>query len=320
MKTLRESKFGGRLIIGEVKQIAPDAIWRLDISSGVTRSAFSHSLGQKQSLTSDRFVRHSCYSVLDLHARPKDVTGTAFAGVFCALFFCFHLPELLVRAGVPAGGASLALLLFFPAASVGARWLACGFSRAYALELNARSLRWFVFLFLASVLGKAVALTVGLASGVYTVIDETTSREGSLATAGAFVAIAAITFVPSLAEDMLTRGLWARAAPWRWRAGAFLVVSALVYLLNHVWRLQHGPSEWALLLCFGLAYAAALWQTGTLWAAVGLHWGWNFAGSAADRLWQFEVVRSDVAWTLSAGIHLILLAALLAFLQPKQRR
>ena len=44
MKTLPPSKFGGRLTLGEVEKIAPDAIWRLDISADATRSAFSHNL------------------------------------------------------------------------------------------------------------------------------------------------------------------------------------------------------------------------------------------------------------------------------------
>ena len=40
-------EFWGRLTLGEVEKIAPSAIWRLDISSHSTRSAFSHSLGRE---------------------------------------------------------------------------------------------------------------------------------------------------------------------------------------------------------------------------------------------------------------------------------
>jgi len=36
------------LTLGEVEKIAPDAIWRLDISSHATRSAFPHSLDPKR--------------------------------------------------------------------------------------------------------------------------------------------------------------------------------------------------------------------------------------------------------------------------------
>ena len=40
----------GRLTLGEVEKIAPDAIWRLDISSDATRSAFSHNLDPELTL------------------------------------------------------------------------------------------------------------------------------------------------------------------------------------------------------------------------------------------------------------------------------
>jgi hypothetical protein len=45
------------LTLGEVEKIDPDAIWRLDISSDVTRSAFSHNLGQKRPLANGCFRR-----------------------------------------------------------------------------------------------------------------------------------------------------------------------------------------------------------------------------------------------------------------------
>jgi hypothetical protein len=38
------------LTLGEVEKIAPDAIWRLGISSDATRSAFSHNLSLKPTL------------------------------------------------------------------------------------------------------------------------------------------------------------------------------------------------------------------------------------------------------------------------------
>ena len=47
VKTPPLRNFGGRLTLGEVEKIAPSAIWRLDISSHSTRSAFSHSLGRE---------------------------------------------------------------------------------------------------------------------------------------------------------------------------------------------------------------------------------------------------------------------------------
>jgi hypothetical protein len=79
-------------------------------------------------------------------------------------------------------------------------------------------------------------------------------------------------------------------------------------VLNHVYRLERGPLEWAMLFCFGLAYATALWHSGSLWAAVGLHWGWNLANGllAVDTL---DPRRGAV---FSAVTHLAILLVVLA--------
>lgn len=87
------------------------------------------------------------------------------------------------------------------------------------------------------------------------------------------------TFVPSIAEDILTRGFWWRASGIRWRAPVFVAVSAAIYTLNHIYRLAHGPSEWIMLFAFGIAYASAMLRSGSLWPAVGLHWGWNLSNA-----------------------------------------
>jgi len=53
------------LTLGEVEEIAPSAIWRLNISSHSTRSGFSHSLGRLPALsvhTLPRTCRWKCRS------------------------------------------------------------------------------------------------------------------------------------------------------------------------------------------------------------------------------------------------------------------
>ena len=59
-----------------------------------------------------------------------------------------------------------------------------------------------------------------------------------------------------------------------------------------------------MLFCFGLAYAAAAWRLGTLWAAVALHWGWNLAGQVLAIAWPVEVVNVESARILSGAAHL----------------
>ncbi len=116
-----------------------------------------------------------------------------------------------------------------------------------------------------------------------------------------------------MTEDILTRGYLCRAAGLRWRNGAaFVLASSALYVLNHVYRLQLGPREWLLLCAYGLVYATALWRTGSLWSAVGLHWGWNLGNGLAGNLAPVETTDANAAALLSIGAHGVMLLAVLA--------
>jgi len=91
----------------------------------------------------------------------------------------------------------------------------------------------------------------------------------------------------------------------------FVLLSALLYTANHVWRFDWGPTEQLRLFCLGLAYAAAAWRWQTLWAAVALHWGWNLGSVLADAVMPVSVVDVSGFRLLSAGAHLLLLALVL---------
>ncbi len=135
--------------------------------------------------------------------------------------------------------------------------------------------------------------------------------------AGALVAglaaALAIGAVPALTEDILTRGFPLFAARGNRPAWLLILVSALIYTLNHIWRFDWGLSEQVRLFSMGTAYAVAAWRFGSLWAAFALHLGWN-AGSAVVPL----DIADPMAFRLeSAAIHLAI--AVLILLLPKRQ-
>ena len=86
-----------------------------------------------------------------------------------------------------------------------------------------------------------------------------------------------MTSFPSIAEDVLTRGylyghLFNKMKPWHW-----VLLSAVVYVLNHIWRLNEDPSVLVYLFLLGVVLASAVWKTKSLWLAFGIHWGANLA-------------------------------------------
>jgi len=197
------------------------------------------------------------------------------------------------------------------------RWLGYRGYAAYAL-VGGNGLRWwFPGGLLLAVLAKFIAVWIGLRSGAYAV-DHETSAAGFIAVLSALPLLLLSTLVASLAEDILTRGFWCRAAGLRWRNGAvFVLVSSAIYVLNHIYRLGNGPLEWLVLFCFGLAYAAALWRSGSLWAALGLHCGWNLGNGLVDIMMPATLQDAQMAAGLSIGMHLLILLIVLCL--PKSR-
>ena len=230
---------------------------------------------------------------------------------FAVLFVAYQAPEGLGGRVLHNGLlANLMMLAFLPIAWGVARWLQLGMGSAYALEWRARQGAWLLAGFALALAMKAIALQVGLANGIY-LPGAPAAAPAPVALAGMLVWLAISTFVPSIAEDIVTRGFWARVPGWRWRGPGLIAFTAGLYVLNHVYRLGNGPAEWAMLLCYGLAYGAALWRTGSLWPAVGLHWGWNFAGGAWDLAWPTELGDPLLAKALSGGAHLLMLGVVL---------
>lgn len=195
------------------------------------------------------------------------------------------------------------------------RWLGYRGFGAYALNGNGWW-HWLPACLLLAVLAKFAAVAAGLQLGAYA-SDPAGGAAGSIAVLAALPVLLIVTFVPSLAEDILTRGFWYRASGIRWRGGiVFVVVSAAIFVLNHIYRLSNGPLEWALVFAMGLPYAAALWRTGSLWAALGLHWGWNLGNGLQALVLPVTAGGSEGGTFMSIAAHLVMFAIVLIWRHP----
>lgn len=244
-----------------------------------------------------RAPRH--HRVRELLRRPAFRTALAFA----VLFVFFQAPDVLgVRTLHSRGAQALLTGVFYVVALATGRWLGYRGFDAYRLELRPG---WGKLLAVTLTLGvgaKAASLGAGLWLGTYRTVPLFNRPLGGELAVDLGIALVT-TFLPSAAEDILTRGLWRPLFRSAWR---FVLFSSVVYLLNHVFRLGAGPGEWLLLFAFGCAYATALWITGSLWAAVGLHWGWNLANVLPLLFVNLQIVDRGASRALSIGAHLLL--------------
>lgn len=83
------------------------------------------------------------------------------------------------------------------------------------------------------------------------------------------------TLFPSLAEDILTRAYLYRFLQNKFPPYTLLVLSAVVYVLNHFERLSDGWMVWVYLFIIGIYLMLALQRTGNIWLTLGLHWSGN---------------------------------------------
>lgn len=84
------------------------------------------------------------------------------------------------------------------------------------------------------------------------------------------------TLFPSLAEDILTRGFLKAYFPEKWNIKWLVPLSAAVYTLNHIFRLNK-PDVLLYLFILGLFLMWSYAITGSLWLTLGIHWGSNIA-------------------------------------------
>jgi membrane protease YdiL (CAAX protease family) len=242
--------------------------------------------------------------------------GTTIPGRICGFVLLLLLYQSAEGLGdrwlhsfaVQAGLMLLALFTAWPVAHAlgwpGRRWL-----EAYALEPRQRAPTLLLLGVLLAVALKFVAIAAGLHWSIYRDAGPAAPPMAML-TGLPWMLLA--TFVPSVTEDILTRGYLYRAAGFAWRKGAtFVLASSALYVLNHVYRLHLGPREWLLLFAYGVVCATALWRTGSLWSAVGLHWGWNLGNELASSLFPTQTMDANGAALLSIGAHAIMLLAVL---------
>lgn len=226
---------------------------------------------------------------------------------FAVLFVLYQLPEGVGQHLYPSLAVQAALLgLFYAAAFLIGRWLGGGMG-AYGLSRHRGWLRHLGIGLLLAVAAKAVALLAGQGLG----LSQVRPVPGAAAALWQALPMALVaTLLPSVAEDIVTRGLWYRPE-LRWRGEAvFVLFSSSLYVLNHIYRLGAGPLEWLRLFAFGLPYATALWRSGSLYTTVGLHWGWNLIGAVLPVEVQVRPALIPAAPLLSAGAHLLLLLLL----------
>lgn len=129
-----------------------------------------------------------------------------------------------------------------------------------------------------------------------------------------FLFILFANFPAAAAEDLLTRGY-----PFYFMQGqplvAFVAVSTLLYVLNHIIRLVTKPiTDWFYLPFVGVTLAYALARTGSLWLVIGLHQSINVTSYLMQQIMNVKTTtntRRRIAYGIIAELCFLLIVVLI---------
>lgn len=192
----------------------------------------------------------------------------SFIGGFALLFFVYHFPEFFESLWVTA----LFKIGFLVVALILCRlqgWKGLG---GYGLSF---SKDWYRVLATGLLAGTgAFVLSVVLSVGLH--FEKVQHISGFNFFVQQVPQVLLMTFFPSIAEDILTRGYFyghlKSLRPLVW-----VLLSSAIYVLNHIWRLQDGLPVLTYLFLLGLVLAVSVLAKKSLWLALGIHWGANIA-------------------------------------------
>lgn len=194
-----------------------------------------------------------------------------FIAGFLMLFFFYHAAEYMIMQQNSTVGFLAGQGAFFLAAWLIARWQGFVGLAAWGIIRNATALR---NLLAGLLLGFVVYGLYFLTSLSLHFVELV-----SVPNTGIFIQSLLLftfgTFFSSLSEDVLTRSYLYKHFSGKISAGIFLLLSSLVYVANHIYRLGDGVQVLLYLFILGVFLVLALMLTKNIWLTLGLHWSGN---------------------------------------------
>ena len=190
---------------------------------------------------------------------------------FVILFLLYHAAEYMILFQNDIAGFFIFQTLFFIAAIALGNWYSNEGLAAWGLNFSVKLFKPLFIGMLFGIVVYAIPYFLSLAIGIET-IKKVPGLFAIVRTSLPFVF--GVVF-SSFSEDILTRGLIYKYFNHKIKPIYLILLSASVYLLNHIYRLTSGPETILYLFLLGIIFVIPLMQTNRLWFTGGMHWAGN---------------------------------------------
>ncbi len=190
---------------------------------------------------------------------------------FVVLFILYHSAEYMILFKNSNTGFLLFQLAFFVAAFYIAEWQGGKGFGAWGLGGSPFPVKLFLSGIIGGLLLYGIAWWVNIAGGVEQVAKVPSASKIILQT----LPFALGVFLSSCSEDILTRGYIYYHLNQKTGALPVIGISALVYWLNHIYKLGQGPDSWIYIILLGLIFIIPVTITKNLWFTTAMHWAGN---------------------------------------------
>ncbi|HNV27508.1 MAG TPA: CPBP family intramembrane metalloprotease [Cyclobacteriaceae bacterium] len=189
--------------------------------------------------------------------------------IFIILFGLYHAAEYLIVFQNNAAGFLLVQFAFFVTAYFLGRWYSGDGLSTWGLPLKGRKN------FLVGVACGVLIYGASYLVSIHTGVESITKVPDWITVVKASAPFAFGVLLSSFSEDILTRGLVYAHFKNKLQPIWLVSLSAIVYVLNHIYRLGDGIEPILYLFLLGVIFFIPLLRTKNLWLTGFMHWSGN---------------------------------------------
>lgn len=238
-----------------------------------------------------------------------------FSFAFIILFLLYHGAEYFIMFKNNVAGFFGCQIAFFLAAFFLGNWYTNNGLKAWGLGFSVKLFKPLLTGITLGLLLYGITYAVSLLLGIE-VIKSVPGFQTALLT---ILPLILGLFFTSFSEDLLTRGLIFAHFNTKLNTLLLVLVSAVVYVLNHIYRFTDGLETLLYLFLLGIIFIIPVVYTKNLWLTGGMHWAGNVFFYFSHNIIQTETTNHGIPPNyLFAFCIVVFIPVLWFFLKKKQ--